>query len=334
MQVAVNGRCLYNPTTGVQRYTREILRRLEPDLRLIQPQHRLNGATGHAWEQLTLPRLLHKGELLWSPANTGPIRVKNQVLTLHDLSPLEHPEWFKPLFGLWYRLFLPVLVRQVRYLVVPSQYTRRQCISRFALLAQQIAVVPGGVDLRYFKPASTPAGRWPSRYVLFLGSLQPRKNLASLTQAWRQVAGRFRDCWLLIAGAPSPIFRGGALPEELERLHLLGHVSESDLPALYSGAQAFVLPSIDEGFGLPILEAMACGTPVIVASTGALPEVAGDAALFFNPNQPQELACQLERLLQDENLRGHLAVQGLSRAGDYPWEYSAHRLQEIFQACL
>jgi glycosyltransferase involved in cell wall biosynthesis len=334
MQVAVNGRCLFNKTTGVQRYTREILRCMDPDLHLIQPREQLSGATGHTWEQLILPRLLHKGELLWSPANTGPIRMRNQVLTLHDLSPLEHPEWFKPLFSLWYRLFLPILARRVRLLAVPSQYTRRKCLSRFAVPPQQVAVVPGGVDLRHFKPSLTPTRRWPSRYVLFLGSLQPRKNLASLTQVWHQLASRYRDCWLLIAGAPSSIFRREALPEGLERLCLLGYVSESELPTLYSGAQAFVLPSIDEGFGLPILEAMACGTPVIAASAGALPEVAGDAALFFNPNQPQELACQLELLLQDENLRGHLSAQGLSRVRAYPWEDSALRLQEIFQACL
>ncbi len=331
MNVAVNGRFLSRRITGVERYGVEILRCLGNRLRVVRSGSRARGLAGHAWEQFNLPGQVHSDEILWSPANTGPLAVKNQVLTLHDLGPLEHPEWFAPSFARWYRLFLPLLVRIVRQVTVSSAYAREKVLRRFGLPTGRVTVIPAGVDLRRFRPEAPPPDGLPERFVLFVGSVQPRKNLGTLLEAWEQVSGRFPQTWLVVAGATDAIFRREALPVHPERARWLGYVADETLPGLYAAAQVFVLPSLDEGFGLPLLEAMACGTPVIAARAGALPEVAGEAARYFDPTQSDELAEWLGQFLGDESLRSSFAEKGRMRAQSYAWESSAEKLWEVLQ---
>lgn len=333
MRIAVNGRFLSRRVTGVERYAGEILARFGERPRLVRPGRMRHPASGHVWEQFSLPGQLKEGELLWSPANCGPLSVANQVLTLHDLSPIEHPEWFQPVFGLWYRLFVPPLARRVKHVVAPSEYVRDKIVQRLAVSPKRVSVAPGGVDLERFHPqANTPAGL-PERYALFVGSLQARKNLKGLLHAWAQVSRQFPDTWLVAAGGSGPVFRPVSLPEKMERVHPLGYVAEAELPGLYAGALAFVLPSLDEGFGLPALEAMACGAPVVASAAGALPELMGDAGLSFKVGEPRELAAQLTRCLSDATLRQSLAEKGSERARAFGWEKSAGKIMEVFQLC-
>jgi glycosyltransferase involved in cell wall biosynthesis len=333
MKLAVNGRFLSRPLTGVERYGQEILKRLGPDLRVIRPGRQPRGLGGHAWEQLVLPGQVRPGELLWSPANSGPLAVREQVLTLHDLSPLEHPEWYVPAFAWWYRFFVPRLVRRVRQVVVSSEYMRQKMLRRFSRPGLAVTVAPGGVDCTRFRPdAARPAGL-PAHYVLFVGSLQPRKNLGLLLQAWSQVQSRYPHVWLLVAGAPDAVFSRQVFPSHIERLGWLGYTPEADLPGLYAGAQVYVQPSQEEGFGLTALEALACGAPLIAARAGALPEVAGEAALWFDPARASQLAERLERCLSDPALRASLAEKGLARAQAFGWERPTEALREVLQQC-
>lgn len=313
--IVVNGRFLSRRVTGVERHGREILRHIGDRLRLAET--RRNGVSGHAWEQFTLPRKLSPASVLWSPANTGPLMVRNQALTIHDLSPLEHPEWFEKKFALWYRLFLPMLAKRVRVVLTASAYVKRKVVDRFGI--NNVIVTPNGVDTSFFHPgAKQKTFDLPTRYILFVGSLQARKNLGLLLSVWKVVKDEFADSWLVMAGESGTVFRTGKITAE-ERVRFLGYVSDDDLPGLYANAMCFVLPSFDEGFGLPVLEAMACGTPVIVSDGGALQEAVGGAGLIFKLSESHGLANRLRECLSNRDLRASLRERGLARAAQFSW---------------
>ncbi len=340
MNVVVNGRFLERRITGVERYGREILSRLGNRpvqrggraLRVIRSKGWVEGVRGHLWEQVALAGQVGPDQLLWSPANTGPLNVENQVLTLHDTTPLEHPEWFQPAFALWYRLFVPILVRRVRRVVTSSEYRREKLLRQFDLPARKLTVVPGGVDARVFHSGASSRLDLPSRYALFVGSLQPRKNLLRLLDAWERIKDTVPDAWLLVAGTGGSAFRPVHF-EVHERVKFLGVVPEADLPGLYANATVFILPSLDEGFGLTLLEAMACGTLVLSSRAGALPEVVADNGLFFDPLDVTEIANVLQRGLQDASLRTSFREKGITRAQCFSWDTSAEMLWQVFEGC-
>ena len=318
-EIVVNGRFLSRRITGVERYGCEILSLLGNRCRVEMT--RMNGKMGHAWEQFILPAKLTSGSILWSPANTGPLLIKNQALTIHDLSPLEHPEYFSKSFSTWYRLFLPILARRVLIVFTPSRYVQRKVQERFGI--ENVIVTPNGINRSSFFPgAKHILCELPDRFVLFLGSLQPRKNVEVLLRAWNEIQDSFPDLWLIIGGDQGTVFHQMDIIRS-ERVLYLGYVAEHDLPGLYASAMLFVLPSIEEGFGLPALEAMACGTPVIVSDGGALPEVAGNAALVFKNSDPGSLPAALRSCLENEDLRSSLIARGFERIEHFPWQYSA-----------
>ena len=320
--IVVNGRFLTRRLTGVERHGQETLRYIGNRYRVERPARLLNGVMGHAWEQFILPRKVKPGSILWSPANTGPITVRDQALTVHDLSPLEHPEWFRRNFALWYRLFLPILVKRVRKVFTPSEYVKRKIISRFGI--DNVIVTPNGVDRSVFHPAAKQRTyNMPECYVLFVGSIEPRKNLKTLLQAWHTIKDDFKETWLIIAGTGGRVFRPVELSHTAERLRFLGYVDDESLPGLYANATLFVLPSFEEGFGLSALEALACGTPVIVSDGGALPETMAEAALIFNLCQPDTLSTVMKQCLGDEELRFSLKEKGLARAELFSWQKTA-----------
>jgi glycosyltransferase involved in cell wall biosynthesis len=329
--VIVNGRFLSGPLTGVQRYAAEILRGLGQRVRVVRPgpESGAKGMAGHAWEQFSLPRQVASGAILWSPANSGPLATPNQVLTLHDLSPLEHAEWFKPAYAAWYRLFLPRLARRVRRIITPSEYVRQKVLSRFHLPGERVVVVPGGVDTTRFRKVA-PAGDG-GRYILFVGTLEPRKNLATLLAAWQQIEKFHPEVFLVLAGGAGRVFSPIQLSQDIPRVKFAGYVAEDALPALYSGAEVFVLPSFDEGFGLPVLEAMACETPVVVSACGALPEVVGKAGLFIDPQQAEDLAAALNDCLSDANLRRCLVEDGLQQVQRFSWQASSEKVYAVLR---
>ena len=285
-QVVVNGRFLGRRVTGVERYGREILRYIGSSCRVEST--RRQGWMGHAWEQIILPAKLGQHSVLWSPANTGPMMIRNQALTIHDLSPLEHPEWFRAGFAVWYRFFLPMLAKRVRKVFTPSEYVKQKVIRRFGI--KDVTVTPNGVDRSVFHPdAKQLSFDLPECYVLFVGTLEPRKNLNLLLQAWSEIKDGFKETWLVIVGAGGNVFKTVHLSREMERVRFLGYAEDEVLAGLYANATLFVLPSQEEGFGLPALEAMASGAPVIISDGGALPETVGEAGMKFN------LECHSER---------------------------------------
>jgi glycosyltransferase involved in cell wall biosynthesis len=334
-EIVVNARFDGRRVTGVERYGSEILRCIAPQVKVVKPARPVGGPQGHLWEQLLLPRLVGREQFLWCPANTGPLLLSNQAVTIHDISVLDHPEWFKPNFRLWYRVLLPRLAKRVKLVLTVSEHSRRSIVRRLAVPDEKVIVIPDGVNLNRFH-ASDPVPvrqkyNLPEHYVLFVGSLDPRKNVERLLQAWIRM-GEFKDLQLIIAGSEASIFRPVSLSASRRRTRFLGYVPDDDLPGLYSGASLFIMPSLFEGFGLTVLEAMACGTPVITSYAGALPEVVGDAAIQIDPTSVESMAEAMRRLLLDRDLHDMLSHKGLERAQRFSWERSAQAIWEVIQS--
>lgn len=320
-EIIVNGRFLSRRVTGVERYGREILSCIGAGYRLQRTGY--NGWRGQTWEQFILPRTVNSKSILWSPANTGPLMIRNQALTIHDLSPLEHPEWFRPSFAVWYRLFLPILARRVRLVFTPSEYVKKKVSERFGI--HNLIVTPNAADHAVFFPeARQNSYNLPSQYVLFVGTLEPRKNLQGLLQAWQKISKDFKEVWLIVAGTYGKVFKTMRLSTEMERVRFLGYVEDEDLPGLYAGASLFVLPSLEEGFGLPVLEAMASGAPVIVSNCGALCELVKAAGVVFDLAERQGLSSAMQACLEDAALRSSMKEKGLHRASSFSWQTTAN----------
>ena len=319
-QVVINGRFLARRVTGVERYGHEILRYIGNNSRVEST--RRQGGIGHAWEQFVLPIKLNGNSILWSPANTGPLVIRDQVLTIHDLSPLEHPEWFRGSFAAWYRLFLPILAKRVRKVFAPSEYVKQKVIRHFGI--ENVTVTPNGVDPSVFHPdAKQKEFDLPKGYILFVGSLEPRKNLDHLLRAWNEIKNDFKETELIIVGVSGNVFRSVNLWHVAGQVRFLGYVEDEMLAGLYANARLFVLPSQDEGFGLPALEAMASGTPVIVSDGGALTEIVDGAGLIFCLSNPVGLKNALKECLSNARLRSELKEKGLVRAQQFSWKTTA-----------
>ena len=331
-QIFINLRSQSAGLRGVQRYTAEVWRRLADRVTTVAPSRPMHGVRGHLWEQTVLPRKIGDA-LLWSPANTGPLRVANQVLTIHDLGSLEHPEWYNRVFATWYRWFTPELVRRVRRVITDSRYTQERLLALVPIEKSKVSVVECGVgDSFYPRPADEIARvrgelALPTpHYLLSLGALEPRKNLRGLLAAWSSCVTRLPDdIWLVIAGASAPrnvfgSFETGELPP---RVHFAGFVADAHLPALYSGALALVYVSLYEGFGLPALEAMASGTVPIVSNNTSLPEVVGDGGIYVDPFDPDQIATAIERVVDDSALRATLRARAVQQSRRFSWARAA-----------
>jgi len=339
-EIALNARFYAHRPTGMQRYARELASRFGSAMLPLQPAKALRGMRGHLWEQFWLPSLVGN-RLLFSPNNTGPLAVPRQVCTIHDLIPLDHPEWFGRRFAEWYRWLLPKLLRKVRHLIAVSHFTRNRIVERFGIHPEKITVIPNGIDARFSPRGAEEVsevvaslGVQSSRYLLCVGSLEPRKNLLRLLGAWARVpvtaAG---DTMLVVAGAPgnSRVFETVSLGVIPPRVHFTGYVSDEQLPALYSGALALVYPTLYEGFGLPPLEAMACGTPVLTSDRTSIPEVVGPAAILVDPEDADSIVDGICRVLSSARLRGELRELGLARVRDLTWERTAEATLQVLR---
>jgi glycosyltransferase involved in cell wall biosynthesis len=284
------------------------------------------------------------------PPLVGGVRT---LLTIHDLSFLRHPETFPSALHDYLVAAVPKSAERADRILTDSEWTRRDVIELLDVPADRVSALHLGVS-RLFgaepKPPGTDAtaerarlqaayGLVPGPFVLAVGTVQPRKNLLRLVQAIdivRETPGdQTQAVNLVIAGSPGwlaePIF---AAAKQRDYVQMLGFVAEADLPALYRQAQALAYPSLYEGFGLPPLEAMACGTPVIASRASSLPEAVGDAGLLIGPTDVDDMAQALARVLSDEDLRAELRTKGLQRAASFTWQRTAEEwLAAIEHTC-
>jgi len=283
-------------------------------------------------------------DVLHCPLNVAPAYTgAPTVLTVHDIAFERFPDHYPSGQRRYLSTMTKLSARSATEIIAVSAATRDDLIEFYAIDPDRISVVPNGVEAAFRRhtpdelAAFRQANDLPEQYLLFVGTLQPRKNLDGLLRAYALVAERIEWPLVVIGGAGwlyTPIQR---LVRRLgldDRVRFAGYVEPSELPAWYAGATIFALPSHYEGFGLPVIEAMASGTPVITSTTSSLPEVAGDAALLVNPASPVAIARAILQLAEDEQLRRELAERGLHRAGGYSWRQTAASTYAVYQrAC-
>jgi len=311
---------------GVERLAREMavrLPRLAPDrYRVISPHPRLAHRAGHVWEQLALPGRTAAQTLIYCPANLAPVVSGRVVVVIHDLAALRHPQAYSRSYVAYQRLMLPAVARRARLVITVSEFSRRELLEHLGLEESRVEVIPEGVDERLGAVGEAEVASVARRhrlarpYVLALGTVSARKNLGVLELAARRLAAEGVE--LVLAGSDRHYLRAGRLG-----LRRLGYIAEADLRGLYAGARALVMPSRYEGFGLPCLEAMACGTPVVAARCGALPETVGDAGLLIDPDDAEGFADALTAVSGDEKMRARLRAAGRRRASAFPWSRTA-----------
>jgi glycosyltransferase involved in cell wall biosynthesis len=355
--VLVNGTSFHDRcVAGVQRYAQEMTKRLlaaegviavvprmVEDLPATRQLVRRPGFVSRAlgpwsWIQRELLSSVG-GQVLWSPTSRAPLGVPVHVPTVHDVSVLDHPEWFRRSFVNLHRVYIPRLVRGSRRVITVSAFSRDRIIDRFKVPADHVVVVHPGVD-EMFSPAEPRAVddvrrkyRLPQEYVLALGTLEPRKNLTRLLAAWNALEPAARSgVALVVAGESGRVFSESAPAADSDKTAMfLGRVPEPDLPALYSGATVFAYPSLYEGFGFPPLEAMACGTPVLSSDATATGEILRGAAVLVNPSDTSSIIEALRALLSDSRLREETSVAGLRRARTFSWDDSAERVLAVLR---
>ena len=285
-------------------------------------------------------------DLLHATYTLPPLLPCRSVVTVHDVSYRLLPRAFSPRDRLLLSLTVPLSMRRADRVITVSEASRRDILRLYGLPQTKVVAIPNGVE-EHFQPVREAARLaavrqrhgLPEHFILALGNLQPRKNLRRLVAAYALLRHQYGIRQQLVL-AGRPLWREGAIYRAIERHGLVGdvvttgYIAEADLPALYSAADIFVYPSLYEGFGLPPLEAMACGTPVIAGATSSLPEVVGEAALLVKPTDVAALAAAIARLLLDDELRRHLGAAGRARAARFSWETTARQTVAVYDAVL
>ncbi|HQT73864.1 MAG TPA: glycosyltransferase family 1 protein [Acidiphilium sp.] len=344
----INGRFVTQSLSGVQRFAIEITRALlvrNAGASLLTPQggslawpgaREIGKRQGQVWEQLELP--LHaRGRLLINLGNTGPLLADRQIVVIHDAGVFSTPEAYSRQFRLWYKFVQKALIRRRATIVTVSAFSRRE-ISRYLSLPESlIRVMPEGTD--HMRLMSSDAGILaanglaPGKFVLGVGTLSAHKNLAALENLAGQLHARGTP--LVIAGGMGGAAFNAANESRLPQpARYIGRVSDAALKALYETAGCFVFPSRYEGFGLPPVEALACGCPVACADIPALRESCADAALYFDPNDPQQIAESVLSILDTPSRQNGLRTAGAARAAELTWAGAASILESIAMEVL
>ncbi len=289
------------------------------------------------WEQIIAPVATTRTHLdvLFCPVNVVPLASPvPSVVTVHDLAFLAYPEAFHATKRRYLTAMTRLSVRRARHIIAVSAHTRDDLVHYFDVRPERVTVIPNAADERY-RPADTPdaltrfkaAHNLPDRFILFVGTREPRKNLRRLIEAFALLSDNDPGVKLVIVGASgwltsdlAPLVQSHGLSN---RIVFMGYVPDDDLPHWYQAATVFCYPSLYEGFGLPVLEAMACGVPVVTSRTSSLPEVTGDAALLADPTDVRGLASALQSVLADDARRQAMSEAGIARSHVYSWEQTA-----------
>jgi glycosyltransferase involved in cell wall biosynthesis len=340
MTIYINGRFLTQPMTGVERYAYNICKamaRIQQPFTIvcpkatIHPDYDANDLTvvhygignSHFWEQCVLPFFFlgKKNYILFSFTGLGSILIRHKVMTIHDLSFLANPSWFSKAYFWWYKLMTPLAVRTSLQIITVSEFSKKEILRYYPFVKEEfIHVVYNAVYKDKFYPL--PEHPAPTeRFALAVSSIDPRKNFYRLVQAFENI----KDCKLYIVGKTNRVFNQcKGMVEEMSNVKYLGRVSDEELLKLYNQAVCFIFPSLYEGFGLPTLEAMACGCPVLLSDIEVHREVCANAGVYFNPQNVDNIRNTIEQFLkEDDTFRSSLIAKGYENMKRFSWGNSA-----------
>jgi glycosyltransferase involved in cell wall biosynthesis len=352
----LNGRFLTRPLTGVDRFAIELMEAhiaalperaaqlsvMTPDTPLVsRPAFagradlmRTGHRQGHLWEQIDLPRAAGEAPLV-NLCNTAPALRHRQMVVVHDAATVANPGNYSLAFRSWYRLMLAGVMKRSRVVATVSAFSAGELSHHFGRALKDIEVIPesGEHILREAADTSTlqRLGLTGQPFVLAVGSLSPNKNFGAVVAAMAQL-GNDAVPLVAVGGGNSKVFAASSASGP--GIVRSGYVSDAQLRALYEAASCFVFPSFYEGFGLPPLEAMTCGCPVLVSRCASMPEVCGDAALYCDPHDPVTLATELRRVLGSAGLRAELRAAGAARAAQFTWARAAEMFNQIVKQRL
>ena len=350
----INTRVLAKPSPGgVGRYTQRLLSELDclvedsvitaigatgetsiPDG--IQTEGRVpthSGFCAHIWEQISLKHRIDYGEfdLLHTPAGNPPILSTTRlVTTIHDISPIINPNWFSDRYVAFYRVMTPIVLRVSDRIITVSEFSKEEIVDEYNIAGEKIVPIYNGVEPRSEETGTSCPQVSSGEFLLFVGSMNPRKNLDRLIKAYSQYQRQAASPLPLVLAGPSNNVFAESDHDNINEILNLGYVSEDELTWLYINAALFVFPSLYEGFGLPILEAMSARTPVLTSDRGAMAEVAGDAAYFVDPTNIAAIADSITKLLDNDEYRQELAEQGRQRSDYFDWSETARRTLEVY----
>ncbi len=348
-KICVNARFLTQSITGVQRYAIELVKALDKLLdtgaidsgmysfELLAPKGIKNHISlkhisikqvgffsGHLWEQLELP-FYARGCLLMNLCNAGPMIKRNQTVTIHDAAVFGFPRAYSLAFRSWYRILLSVLSKRAYTVITDSNFSKRE-IEKYCMINEnKIQVIYIGrehiLSVNSDRKILVKHNLVGKRYIFAVSSMSLNKNFHSIVNALEYL--NLEGFEVVIAGGVNPKIFNQSYKSLPAHVNYVGYVSDEELRALYENAACFIFPSFYEGFGLPPLEAMACGCPVLVSNTASLPEVCGEAALYFVPDEPKDIANTIKKLINNQHLEAELREKGLSRANLFSWEICA-----------
>lgn len=342
--IYVNARFLTQEMTGVQRFAEEIslaLKAIRDDVVFLSPPgvlreviaNKLNveiigTRSGHAWEQLDLPKYLRKknSPLLINLCSTAPVFYKNKVVTHHDVIYKRYPQSYSRSFRLFYNMLVPLMIKSSKKLITVSEFSKKEIAETFNYQPENISVVSNAVNSSF---TSLVGNTDKERYLLLVSSRNFHKNFHGAIAAFSKLVEK-NDLSLKIIGAANHSFSEFDLSDgEIRNIEFLGRVDDATLIKLYQNAMGFVFPSFYEGFGIPPLEAQACGCPVISSNKASMPEVLQDSVLYFDPYDVDDIARRMKELIEDDSLRSSLIAKGYANVQRFSWHLSASKVDGI-----
>ena len=341
--IYINGRFLTQPMTGVERYAYMIcktLAELGKDFTIICPKSPIMSCydisnlpivhygfgKSHLWEQCVLPFYFigKKNYVVMSFTGLGSILIRNKIMTIHDLSFLENPKWFSKYYYWWYKIMTPLAVRTSKHIITVSEFSKKEILRFYPFIKEEnISIAYNAADDKFFHFQSQDCA--PVKpFALTVSSLDPRKNFVRLIEAFKDI----KDLSLYIVGSHNRIFtQNDSMTATTDTIRFLGRVSDEELVRLYNQATCFLFPSLYEGFGLPVIEAMKCGCPVLVSDIPVLREICGEAAIYFNPYHIEDIRNTIELFLKEnDTLRPTIIAKGYENANRFSWEETAKKI--------